>query len=103
MALTTTILSRNVVGVGRANTVQLAFDGSYPTGGEAITVDQLGMRARVDAVVPQGAGAYGAGAYTVQYDGSTGKVLAISLADGAEAGDTTDLGAFTINVLAIGT
>jgi len=80
--------------------VQVAFDDSYPTGGLAVTPADMGMRAHIDAIVPAGASPYGSGAYTTQW--SSPYLLAISLGDGKEAGDTTDLSAMTINVLAIG-
>lgn len=100
MALTSTLISRNVAGVQRVNVVSVTFDDSYPTGGEPVTPATFGLRARIDAIVPAGASAYGSGAYTVDF--SSPYIKAISLADGAEAGDTTDLSGLTINVLAIG-
>ena len=112
MALTKTILSRDVVGTKRMNVVQLGFDNAYPNGGFPVTAAELGLRAKVDAVIPAGASAYGGGAYTIGWtlgttapyagDYSGGYISAISLADGAVAGDSTDLSAMTVNVLVIG-
>ena len=100
MALTSTLLSQNVVGAQRLNVVTFTFDSSYPTGGETVVATDLGMRARVDAIVPAGAAPYGSGAYTVQW--VSPKLKAISLADGSEAGNTTDLSGLSINVLVLG-
>lgn len=101
MALTFTTVSSNVVGAQRLNVINVTFDASYPTGGEVITPANMGMRARIDTVIG-GASPYGAGAYVIQYDASGPYLKAISVADGAEAGDTTDLSAMTVNVIAIG-
>lgn len=75
----------------------VAFDSSYPTGGEALTTAQLGLGS-IDAVwVPN------KGAHSFQYDQANSKILAYTNSDGAEVANTTDLSAQTaVLVYAIG-
>lgn len=75
----------------------VAFDSSYPTGGEALTVAQLGL-STLDAVwAPNN------GAHSFQYDAANSKLLAYTNSDGAQVANTTDLSALTaVTVYAIG-
>ena len=74
----------------------IAFDSSYPTGGEAIAASDLGLDSSIDAVfVTTG------GADVVVWSRSTGKLL-IYTADGTEATNASDQSAVTRDVLVIG-
>ena len=81
----------------------VAFDSSYPTGGEAITAAQFGLAAIDDVIVTNGGG------YVVSYIPSTGKLLVRyadydAVADGAlvEVPNATNLSALTVRVIVIG-
>lgn len=96
MALTITPVSNNVVGAQRLNVINVAFDDSYPTGGEAITPADMGMRARIDAVVPMASSPY-----IVEFDTAASKLVAYT-ALGTEVTDTGNLTSLSVNVIAIG-
>ena len=74
----------------------VAFDSSYPTGGEAIAAADLGLDAAIDfAVVTTG------GADVVVWDRATGK-LKIFTADGTEATNASDQSAVSRDILFLG-
>ena len=54
MALTVSVVDRNVVGAARMNVVDVTFDNSYPTGGEALSAAACGLN-RMLVVVPTNA------------------------------------------------
>lgn len=98
MALTVTRVGSGVESMGslRASIVDLAFDDSYPTGGEALTPATLGLSDVVFALVEPAAG------YSFEYDHANDKVIARyadynAAGDGAliQVPDTTDLSAVT--------
>jgi hypothetical protein len=81
----------------------VAFDSSYPTGGEPVTAAQFGLAAIDDVIVTDGGG------YDVSYVPSTGKLLVRyadydAVADGKliEVPNTTNLSTLTARVIVIG-
>jgi hypothetical protein len=100
MALSLTVNLHQVWGSRRVKLVTLAFDSSYPTGGEALptgtTTAKFGL-SKVDfVIIPTSAG------YTFAYDYTNDKILAYygdnnNAADGPaiEVPNTTDLSALT--------
>lgn len=75
----------------------IAFDSSYPTNGEALTIKQLGLTYEADQILIMPFNGY-----TFKYDKTNAKVLAYGSA-GNEVANTTDLSALTaVQVLAIG-
>jgi hypothetical protein len=91
---------------GKFVVVDLTFDSSYPTGGEAFDVAQLGLSevwfAVIDATAPS------ATSYQFRYDKVNGKIQAYwvdTSVDGAalaEVADTTDLSTVTVRALFYG-
>ena len=81
---------------------RIQFDSSYPTGGEALTAGDLGFTA-IHAIMIDTE----TSGYVAQYDYSNEKVEVYEAgADGAaldEVGNTTDLSAVYIRVVAYGT
>jgi hypothetical protein len=74
----------------------VTFDSSYPTGGEAITLAQLGLT-EVDFVAFSATGV----TYTFAYDYTNNKIIAV-LGDGTQVADTTDLATVVVRIMAIG-
>ena len=72
MALTITSVTgrKESMGSKRFEIVELAFDSSYPTGGEALTPATLGFQT-IDFVLVEPAGGY-----TFEYDHTNQKVIA---------------------------
>lgn len=96
MALTLTRVGNEVHSVGnlRATIFEVAFDNSYPTGGEALTAADLGLVTIEFVLFEPAAG------YTFEYDHTNSKVIARhgnndGVADGpsVEVPNTTDLSA----------
>ncbi len=92
------------MGDKRAVMGTIAFDSSYPTGGEAITEEALGLVSAEMVIIPS------FGGYTFTWDATNSKVIAYwvdTTTDGAalaQVADTTDLSALTaVPYLAIGT
>ena len=74
----------------------IAFDNSYPTGGEAIAAADLGLDTAIDfALIANG------GSDVVVYNRSTGK-LQVFTADGVEATNLSDQSAVSRDVLFLG-
>lgn len=97
------------IGQMKAEFCVIAFDSSYPTGGEPVTPAIFGM-SKVVAVQPIGpamaiAGA-GTSAYTVGYDAVNKKLQAFGGAAsgvaGAEVANTTDLSASAVTAIVYG-
>lgn len=107
MALTVTSVTgrKESLGSKRFEIVDLAFDASYPTGGEALTAATLGF-ATIDFVLVEPAAGY-----SFEYDHANSKVIARygdlnAAGDGPliQIPDTTDLSAVTgVRALVIGT
>jgi hypothetical protein len=98
MALTTSLVSRNVVGNQRMNVITATFDASYLTGGEVFQPVDAQMKS-FDMVIPT-AGAYNDSAYSVQY--ASPYLLAFDTVTGKQAPSTTDLVGLSVNLLCIG-
>lgn len=73
MSLTLTNLNRIKYGNGHAVTADVAFDDSYPTGGESLTPAMLGMYHIREMYVENSAG------YTFNYDGVNQKLMAYAV------------------------
>ena len=104
MALTLTKTADGVMGDRRYWIGVVAFDASYPTGGEAIAAADLGFENQIDAVL---AGGSDQATFRPVWDPSAGTLM-LFIEDGtsgieAEAGNTTDQSAVTdIQVVAFG-
>lgn len=103
MALTISNIENTGLLSNRAVLFNLAFDSSYPTGGEALTPNNLGMEQIVMLIIQC------QGGYSFEYDISNQKVKAYwvdTTVDGApqaEVANTTDLSGVTgVQCLAIG-
>ena len=104
MALTVTIQKRSTFGNKRVRTVDIAFDSSYPTNGEALTASDLGLSV-VDLVIPSPKSGY-----VFEYDYANSKIKAYyadydAASDGAliEVANATDLSGVTgVRLLAMG-
>lgn len=88
----------------RVNIIDVTFDSSYPTGGEALTPEDCGMQS-IEAVLPQ----LGDTGYVVLYDRTNEKLLAYmgdnnNASDGPliEVANTTDLSTLDVRILVIG-
>lgn len=109
MALTYSAPTKISIG-GRFLLVQpLVLDNSYPTAGYALDLTFNGqlVEGLIDAIIPAGINqSVVTATVIVQYNQSTGKLQAFwSAASGAkplEVTSTTDLSAFTFNVVVIG-
>ena len=86
-----------VLGTVRFVIVEVDFDGSYPTGGEALTAATLGLTEVVHVIPTAKAG------FVFEYDYTNSKLLAYwvdTTVDGAamaEVADTTDLDPAVVN------
>ncbi len=79
----------------KAVSVSIAFDSSYPTGGEAFSFPGMNV---LEHVFIEGTGTY----YFV-YDYANNKILAYTHADGEQVTDAADLSALTaVKALVIG-
>lgn len=107
MALAISILERGSFGNMNAVIGAVAFDSSYPTGGEALTANQLGLAAVKFIIFEPTAG------LVFEYDHTNSKLLAYRQTDPgavggadialAEVGDTANLAAVVgVNFLAVG-
>lgn len=96
MALVATKVFRSEIEDQSVLFVTLAFDNSYPTGGESITANAIGLTRINGAIIPGNVG------YTFTWDGTNSKVLVYygdnnnaSDGPGIELPDTTDASAIT--------
>lgn len=106
MALTVTVNLKEHWGRKRVVFATLAFDSSYPTGGESLTAANLGLQ-KIDQLFAVGGGA----GYHFDYDLTNSKLLAYysdlnAAGDGPDiqVPDTTDLSTplAAVRVMAIG-
>lgn len=96
--------SKHSMGDLRAVIADIAFDSSYPTGGEPLTAGDLGL-STIDFLMAEPAGGY-----TFEYDHTNSKLIARygdlnAVADGPQiqVPDTTDLSTVTgVRVIAFG-
>lgn len=91
MALTVAVTRRNVAGHQNIVTGTIAFDSSYPTGGESLTAADLGLRT-VDLMLFQ----QSAIGLTYSYDYTNSKVLAYAQGALVGAAGTQTLDDFPI-------
>lgn len=96
MALTATKRVHTVVGNQRLHVYRVAFDVSYPTGGESYTPGLFGLNS-IEAVLMPG----GNGTEFVTWD-RTNKKFLIFTADGTEAVNLSDQSAVGFEVAVIG-
>jgi len=103
MALTYSTVHSGVVGTQRIWQGLITFDASYPTGGEAIDVDQLGGMFQLDALILNQSSVAGK---DVVWDQATAKLL-IYVEDGtsgiaAQAANASNQSAVTVRAVAFG-
>lgn len=100
MATTNTRTQLPVVpGASRITVTEVAFDSSYPTGGEPLTASDLGLTTVEFAIATVKVA--GTGSVTaVFYDIANAKLLAYTAA--AQVANTTDISAVTAQVFAVG-
>lgn len=102
MAVSVSEIVTNVEGALRTKTVNVTFDSSYPTGGEAFSTSDLGFGTVFYVEVLPTAG------YVFEYVASTGKIKAYwvdTTTDGAamaEVANTTNLSTVTAIVKVVG-
>ena len=96
MGLTVTIKKESWAGTQKVVDAEIAFDASYPTGGESLTAAMLRL-AKIETIEP-----FAKSGYVFEYDYTNKKMLAYhydydAVADGAaiQVADTTDLSAVT--------
>lgn len=104
MAITTQVLSNEVIGRDRQGVVLVTLDNSYPTGGEAISLATVFGWSTLVAVTS--CRSRTAGGYVPQYDDAGATINMFEAgADGAaldEVANTTDLSAQTVVITALG-
>lgn len=99
MAVTVTdVCPPQSVGQYKEKIVDITFDASYPTGGEAIAATRFGFN---EILTVQIENATGDAVRTTRYSRATGKLLAYAPGD-AEVADTTDLSAVTVRAVVRG-
>lgn len=102
MALTVSVVNTNIEGARKAVTADITFDSSYATGGEAISLGDLGLTAADFFGILPSAG------YVPEYIASSGKIKVYwvdTSTDGAamaEVASTTDLSAVTFRARVYG-
>lgn len=109
MALSLTKIKSDVWGTSRMNVWDVTFDNSYPTGGEPLTVADLGMSTQLFAVQCYVKG--NLAAYEVTYDHTNSKLKVSGVEQDADAAttepfdeenNTADLSSLVVRVMAIG-
>lgn len=100
MALTIKLIKQSVFGDQRIAIADVTFDASYATGGEALSLPQIGIqRASFVQASPNGG-------YVPAYDYATGKILVYATGGEGDPLDevaaTADLSALTVRLLAVG-
>lgn len=102
MAVTVTSVFKSEVEGRRMHVVTIGFDDAYPTGGEPVTADNVGLTRIDQAIISPTAG------YLLVWDQANSKILAYYAdydagADGAliEVPDTTDINASLTAVVGI--
>jgi hypothetical protein len=88
----------DVAGSRRRWSGKVAFDSSYPTGGEAVTASNFGLN-RLDVLHIAGATALG---NLAVWDGTNSKIKVFCPVTGVEAADTLSLATDSVTVTAWG-
>lgn len=83
MAVTLTEIDRQFIGTQMVKTVDITWDSSYASGGEALSLSQLGM-SRIDDIECD-EGTSSAGAYITKWDGSKTAPKILVYAPGSQA------------------
>ena len=101
MAVTLSSLDFSVVGDKRCTRGTVTFDNSYPTGGEAITPQQVGLGTilRMDVENPVSSTPT---TRMSTFDHTNTKFLVFTSSDGNQVANGTDLSAFSARFEAIG-
>lgn len=81
--------------------VDVTFDNSYPTGGEAVTLNQIGIPLFGIATVKSSSASTVDNIVQASYDPATGKVL-LWLAAGAQLTNTADCTDLVVRVVVFG-
>jgi len=105
MALSVSVNRTDTVGrYTKYTTGTITFDSSYPTGGESLTVSNVGLSSKIEFIAVTDASGY-----NFQYDYTNNKVLAYwpnsdatAPSVGKQVANTTDLSAVTCNFIAFG-
>ena len=86
--------------------VDVTFDSSYPTGGEAVSANDVQLASITDAICNPAVKSDNSNAYVVQWDKPNGKLKLYRAADTAvemeEATNAADLSTYTARVAFIG-
>lgn len=95
MALTLSVVKRNVQGASRSAIVDVTFDASYPTGGESFVVSDIDPSATSATAFTHVSSATNTvpGTNTYWYDYTNKKLMAFVITTGVQVADTTDLSA----------
>lgn len=100
MALTVTpVTQRQSIGNYFEKIVDVTFDSSYPTGGEALTAATLGFASILSVTADPIAGTT---VRTAVYDRANSKLLAYD-PDGGQIADTTDIATISARLIVRGT
>lgn len=106
MALTITARKDAVIGGKRAIKCNVAFDNSYPTGGEAFTPGAIGLSQVDDMYVQAGPGGVATAAqsgHSFALGGTSKEPLILAYATvGTEAANTANLSTVQANVIFLG-
>jgi hypothetical protein len=95
MGLTFTEKNISILGNKRMSVFEIAFDSSYPTGGESLVPRNIGL-SEIDILLAEDASGY-----NFEYDHTNKKILAYTA--GSQVADTTNLSTLTgVRIMAIG-
>lgn len=100
MAVSVTINDRDVWGSHQVRWATVTFDASYPTGGEAVTAADFQL-AELKNVLVAAPSIDDEALNSALWDAANSKILVVDAA-GAQEGNTTDLSATTVEVIALG-
>lgn len=108
MAASVTVNHKWVAGDRKEVAATVTFDSSYPTGGLAVTLAQLGFRNRVVGIFAGGARDASGNRYDIDWNGSATAPKLIASRTNAingpqqEVPNATNLSTFSVNIVAIG-
>ena len=100
MAVSVTINDRDVWGKHHVRWATVTFDGSYPTGGEAVTAANFEL-SELKNVLVTNPSIDDEAITSALWDATNSKILVVDAA-GSQEGNATDLSATTLKVIAIG-
>lgn len=108
MAATVVVNSKWVAGDRKEVQATVTFDASYPTGGLAVTLAQLGFRNRVTGIIAGGARDGSGNRYDIDWNGSATAPKLIASRTNAingpqqEVPNATNLSTFSVGIIAVG-